>query len=371
MSKLQKLKRLKYYLFGERKVLTLKDFILLSVLDTERGISLVQNSRSGDICMKRQLKEYDLAKYRYLKKRPVDNTPKILVLDEADGVLTIIEKYSGDDSLAFLLRKKGVMDENRVIDIARQLCVILNNYHKGKTPVSGHDLHPVNIKLSFNNIVTLMEANSESYGEKNVKIASLPDRESFAAPEREEPNASGVLADVYSMGVLMNILLTGKHPEQQIAEGVLGPVIRRCLALSPAERFQNMGELQAALKSAKHSLSFRQRLSSWKRYLIPGFRQKNSYMWYFAAMGYPMLAYICFGLQFGDQVGLGLLNRLVFFLTVLALVFFNGNYLNVQNHCPLIKSKRSFFHRLGMVVANALILLLAYGAFFLISLSAA
>ena len=365
---MNRLKKLKYYLFGERKALTLKNFRELSEIDADRGLSLVQDDRSGKVYMQRQLKQYDLAKYQYLKKRPVDNTPKIALLDETDGVLTVIEEYVPGDSLEFILKKKGVMDDNKVIDIARQLCVILNNFHHCKSAITGHNLNAANIKISVNGTVMLLETNVEKYNRKDAKVDDLPASDRYYAPEKSNPDSCGVLMDIYSLGVLMNVLLTGKHPEDGITESALRAVIEKCTAPCPNDRYANAMELNDALAAVKRSFSFRERLSSWNRYLLPGLRGKNAHVSFFAVMAYPMLIYICFGLNYGSTVAFGFLNRLVVFLCVMALVLFNGNYLNVQKRCFLTSSRRRFLHWLGMLLVNAFIIALTYGAFMLLSL---
>lgn len=362
MSIKAKLLKLKYYLFGSGRVLKLSDFRELSMIDEERGISLVHEDRSGKVYVRRELKEYDPDRYEYLKKRPVAHTPQICFFEEhEDGSLSLIEQFIVGESLEFTMKKKGLMDENKVIDHARQLCTILSDYHRCKTPIVNHDLNPANIKVSVNGVVNLLETNIEKYNRPNAKVTDLPAPERYNAPEKGGANASGVLCDIYSMGVLMNVLLTGRHPGDGLAEGRLADIIARCTAIDPAERYRSAAELRDALTAVKKSLPFKKRLSSWNRYLLPGLRSKNTYVTFFALVAYPMLIYICLFLDFTGYGAIGMLSRIVFCLAVLAMVLFNGNYLEVHRKLPLTKSRRSFFRALGILLYNAIILLISYG----------
>lgn len=362
MSVKAKLLKLKYYLFGSGRVLKLADFKELSMIDAERGISLVHDDRSGKVYIRRDLKEYDLERYKYLKKRPVAHTPKICFFEEhEDGSLSLIEQFIVGESLEFTMKKKGLMDENKVVDHARQLCTILSDYHHCKTPIVNHNLNPANIKVSVNAVVNLLETNIEKYNRPNAKVTDLPGAERYAAPEKGETNASGVLCDIYSMGVLMNVLLTGKHPEDQLAEGRLAELISKCTALNPAERYQSAAELREALTQVKKSIPFSGRLSSWNRYLLPGLRTKNTYVSFFALVAYPMLIYVCLFLNFTGYGAIGMLSRIVFCLAVIALVLFNGNYMEICRKLPLTKARRDFFRAIGILLYNAILLLVTYG----------
>ena len=111
----------------------------------------------------------------------------------------------------------------------------------------------------------------------------------------------------------------------------------------------------------KKSLPFKKRLSSWNRYLLPGLRSKNTYVSFFALVAYPMLAYVCLFLNFTGTGAINMLSRFVFFLAVIALVLFNGNYLEVRRKLPLTKARRKFFRAVGILLYNAILLLATYG----------
>ena len=54
-------------------------------------------------------------------------------------------------------------------------------------------------------------------------------------------------ADIYSVGVLMNVMLTGEHPSRRLAPGHLDRVVEHCTRVNPAKRYKNVLRLMEAL----------------------------------------------------------------------------------------------------------------------------
>lgn len=84
----------------------------------------------------------------------------------------------------------------------------------------------------------------------------------YAAPEQRRGEPVGRRADVYSIGAMLQAMLTGKPPATNAStdadaleganalEGPLGDVVKRCLAEDPRERFLDTIALGAALRMA-------------------------------------------------------------------------------------------------------------------------
>ena len=51
----------------------------------------------------------------------------------------------------------------------------------------------------------------------------------------------------YAAGVMLNVMLTGKHPSEKMAKGRAGKIVRKCTFVSPEERFQSAEKLKKAL----------------------------------------------------------------------------------------------------------------------------
>ena len=55
------------------------------------------------------------------------------------------------------------------------------------------------------------------------------------------------MADIYAVGVMLNVMLTGEHPSRTLAKGHLGRVIQRCTMISPQHRYSSILRLMEDL----------------------------------------------------------------------------------------------------------------------------
>ena len=69
----------------------------------------------------------------------------------------------------------------------------------------------------------------------------------YAAPEQYGIAQTDERADIYSLGVLLNIMLTGKHPSKELASGRLGRIVQKCTMVNPKKRYKSVLYLMEAL----------------------------------------------------------------------------------------------------------------------------
>ena len=69
----------------------------------------------------------------------------------------------------------------------------------------------------------------------------------YAAPEQFGLSQTDGRADIYSLGVLLNVMLTGQHPSAKLAPGHAGRVVQRCTMTNPDRRYRTVRELREAL----------------------------------------------------------------------------------------------------------------------------
>ena len=329
-------------------------------IHAEHGICLVQDIRTKKFYVKKQLTVYNAEIYRYLQEHPIANTPNIYLVEEDGRVLTVIEEYIPGDTLEEILEQYGPLPEDKVISITTQLCQILSAFHRCSPAIVNRDIKPANIKLSPDGVVKLLDLNAAKWSsEQSAKDTVLLGTQGYAAPEQYGFGPSSILTDIYSVGVLMNVMLTGKLPNQYIPGGRIGDVICKCVELSPALRYQSIAELQAAKASLSGKGTATIGKSNWRTYLPPGFRSKDSIRWLFSALGYGLLGLIGCGLEIKNASPLEVtLNRIFFILTVLSIVFFDGNYRNIQQKFIMTQSKRWWVRGLGILLVDAAIVVL-------------
>jgi serine/threonine protein kinase len=174
--------------------------------------------------------------------------------------------------------EKASMDPGRLIGILRQVCKGLHRAHEAD--VVHRDVKPENVILctlegrpDHVKIVDFGISAMLAAGERRIGIAGTPQ---YMAPEQVLGEEFDGRLDVYALGCTAYELLAGKPPfdgedvetilHKQVHEtplplhqvrpdvqipAELEAVIMRCLAKSPAQRWANMADLEAALCEAQ------------------------------------------------------------------------------------------------------------------------
>ena len=142
-----------------------------------------------------------------------ENIVKILnVIDTEDSAITALEYMSGGDMQAYL-DDQGCMREQEAQNLFRQLLSALNHCHEGGIVYWG--LKPSNLFLDVDhNVKTADFTLSYDYcpGEKLGTFCGTP---AFTAPEIFlELMYLGPPVDVWSLGVILYVMVTGFEPFQ-------------------------------------------------------------------------------------------------------------------------------------------------------------
>lgn len=326
----------------------------------EHGVYLVQDIRDQKFYVKKVLTVYSIDVFSHLFKHPVKDTPKIHALVEDNGTLTVIEDYISGDTLEELLAA-GPLPEERVISIAVSLCQILEDFHACTPPIVNRDIKPSNIKITPDGVVKLLDLNAAKQCTPDAsRDTVLLGTQGYAAPEQYGFGASSVLTDIYALGVLMNVLLTGVFPGVRIAEGRLRPVIEKATELTPRNRFPSVRALRGALLSLLGAAPEPAVNNSWRRFLPPGFRTLRPWVWFLSALGYGLVLQVGLTLQVEEASAQVIaLSRACFTGAMLAMILFSGNYLNIQSRFRLTRTPPKFLRFLGIVLIDALIFMAA------------
>ena len=85
------------------------------------------------------------------------------------------------------------------------------------------------------------------YKNENREDTQILGTTGFAAPEQYGLSQSDGRADIYALGVLLNIMLTGEHPSRKLASGRMGRIVQRCTMVNPEKRYKNILHLMEVL----------------------------------------------------------------------------------------------------------------------------
>lgn len=330
----------------------------IAELDDTHRVMLVQHIVSKKIYVKKVLEIYSKSVYEYMIDHPVSNMPRILETVESDDVLTIIEDYIPGDTLRYTLDNSGPLCEDDVLSISLQLCRILQELHNAVPPIVHRDIKPENIILTQDGIVKLLDMNAaRQFSPDNTNDTRILGTVGFAAPEQYGFTQSSVQTDIYAVGVLMNMLLTGQLPNKVLSNSAFRPIISRCTEISPKDRYATISDLilQLELLSSNNAAATSPQPQdagyNWRHYLPPGFRSLRIPTCIFASLCYALI----YGLFLSAKVKNAapktlLINRLVLVLLATAVILFSGNYLEVQKQFPLTRSNNKIVCLIGIII---------------------
>ena len=170
--------------------------------------------------------------------------PIIYEAAEQDGETIVIEEFVQGDTLDFLLRG-ALFSPQETKRIVRQLCQGLWVLHS--MAAVHRDIKPENVILRGNDAV-LIDFDAARLHKPEAKADTrILGTTGFAAPEQYGLGQSSTRTDIYSLGVLMNLMLTGQHPSKKLAEGRMGRVIQRCTQVNPSKRYKDVIHLMEVL----------------------------------------------------------------------------------------------------------------------------
>jgi eukaryotic-like serine/threonine-protein kinase len=205
-----------------------------------------------------------------------------------DGVFFIAMEFLAGRTLSQAMQADGPLAQERVIHIAQQICRSLREAHA--LGIIHRDLKPANVMLlrqqDDHDFVKVLDFglvkffSAESADADITNAGTFMGSPHYIAPEQARNQSPDQRCDIYSLGVLLYHMLTGrvpftapapvdiilKHlhdmpvpprelrPELDIAPE-LEDIVLRCMAKSPADRFQTMDELLGRLKAVRAHLT--------------------------------------------------------------------------------------------------------------------
>lgn len=206
-------------------------------------VSVVRHKKSGTRYVFRRYSGSGEA-YRRLLPVLCPHLPQIMEAAEQDGQTAVLEEYVQGDTLAELLMGAR-LTEREARQVTMQLCQALHVLHS--MGAVHRDVKPENVILRGSDAVLIDFDAARIY-----KVASESDTQvlgtmGFAAPEQYGIFQSDERADIFSLGVLLNIMLTGKHPSREMAAGKMGRIVRKCTMTAPKQRYQSARALMEVL----------------------------------------------------------------------------------------------------------------------------
>lgn len=376
----------------------MSDYKIISALNEEHKVYLVQSALSGNIYVQKILDVYNLRVYEYLYRNPVAGIPRLINYYEDGNQLIVIEEYISGTSL----QEKIDNSDLSVSDIRSymiMLCNILEALHSMTPPIIHRDIKPSNIIITSYNYAMLLDFNAaKQFSGQNESDTVLIGTPGYAAPEQYGFGSSSPKTDIYSLGIVLREMLGSITPVPDITPILhrLNLIAERCTQMTPAARYQSVTELKNAVSQsyypAQHDTSAAGNSSQYahqdhdnannaanadtakraihdnaSRFLPPGFRTRTPWKMLLSSVAYLFIIWLCLSLELENTYGAKLWLERIFCLGMFIFaICCSFNYLNVQNILPLCKSKNLFLHYTGIILLDVAVIFALFVIMFII-----
>jgi len=169
------------------------------------------------------------------------------------------------DSVEQRLQNGGGFSPAEAVEIGKQVCEALESLHGADPSILHLDLNPSNIRLAEGGhaVITdfgLVQVEGIPLGQVTREAAWIPPY--VAAPEQRAGEELEIRTDIYQVGALLFLMLTGKSRrefailtllDQPSVPKSLARVVERCTRNDKEMRFQNVTGVKEALAAVKPS----------------------------------------------------------------------------------------------------------------------
>jgi serine/threonine protein kinase len=213
-------------------------------------------------------RERFFAEVRITRQLSHPNICRVYDIAEIDGRHFLSMEYIDGEDLASLLKRIGHLTNEKALDIARQLAAGLAAAHE--RGVLHRDLKPANIMLDGHGHVRITDFGLAIAADETTDSAEIAGTPAYMAPEQLAGKGATVRSDMYSLGLVLYEIYTGKkaftattlaelrqqketqtpRAISELREGmdpVVERLIQRCMERDPNARPASVSQLALAL----------------------------------------------------------------------------------------------------------------------------
>ncbi len=220
-------------------------YALVAVLSekNECNVLRLRNKTTGQDLVLRSFPKH-LDAYEILCDIRCDNLPEVYDSFDMDDGQIVLEEYIDGITVAEVMQtgKYHYWGAKKVLSGVCNALTVLHD--RG---IVHRDIKPENVMVDKSGRVVLIDFNASRKESAAGKDTVIMGTVGYASPEQLGLYQTDARTDIYAAGVLLNVMLTGKHPTEIFAKGHAGRIIRKCTALNPDDRYQSAEKLALAL----------------------------------------------------------------------------------------------------------------------------
>ena len=220
-------------------------YSLVSVLSDKNGCKVLRlrNKTNGKDLVLRSFPQH-LDAYKVLCGIRCDNLPEIFDAIDLDDGQIVLEEYIDGVTVAQVM-EGGKYHFHGAKKVLTCVCHALTVLHE--RGLVHRDVKPENVMIGSDGRVVLIDFNASRKVSEACKDTVIMGTIGYASPEQLGIAQSDARTDIYAVGVLLNVMLTGKHPTEVFAGGHAGRVVKKCTSLNPDDRYRSAEMLKNAL----------------------------------------------------------------------------------------------------------------------------
>ena len=220
-------------------------FSLVGVLSNKNGCKVLRlrHKETGKDLVLRSFPEH-LNAYEILCSIRCENLPEIYDAIDLDDGQIVLEEYIDGVTIAQVM-EGGRYRYHGAKKVLTCVCHALTALHD--RGLVHRDVKPENVMIRTDGRVVLIDFNASRSVSSAGKDTVIMGTVGYAPPEQLGISQSDARTDIYATGVLLNVMLTGKHPAEQLASGRSGHIVQKCTAIHPDQRYQSAEKLAHAL----------------------------------------------------------------------------------------------------------------------------
>ena len=329
-----------------------KKYRIIGPLEQTHNVFLVRSENDNDLYVMKKLEVYSAEVYNYLKKYPVNNTPRIYEVKETgDGKCLIIEEFIPGPSLSLTIENKRKLSAGKSVEYTIQLCRIVRDLHNCTPPIIHRDIKPDNIIITKEDRLVLLDMNAAKFfNDTSRKDTRLMGTFGYASPEQFGFGKANVQSDIYGIGKVLNVMLTGSVDGEY--NGPLASIIKKCCEIDPQNRYQSVDELLIDLgeEVQPENLLYR---------VLPRMKTVQKKTRIALLLLYGCLTLLLATDEFPSvaEEKLKMFYRFTYTVAAWCIILFNNNCLNIRSRLGINKIRNRYLRIAVIVFADMMILL--------------